>query len=164
MGTEEPLRRLGVTGMVALTLSCAAQVTSMPKRINLTEDGSYLLVTGRWATRTSRERSSLPTANAVRVECWKQLKVCKETLALLYQPHDKSVPSGSSSDLAILVEDYQVIEWSNNLIRSRATPRAADIDIEVSVDDQSVTRVSRETSARGASVGTDPNVEAWRLE
>jgi hypothetical protein len=114
--------------------------------------------------KTAREHSSLPTANSVQVICARDTQKCTESLALLYTPGDPSMPSNGGSHLAVLTQEYAVVEWTDTAVTARAEPRAADLEIRVSLLDHSAERVARDTSARGASVSEAGNVEHWVFE
>src|SRR5437867_3831501 len=141
---------LVVLGLVLC--SCTPEVRTFPKSITLSRDPSQLLfLQGRWAVKTAPEHSSLPTANSVQVICSRDTQKCTESLALLYTPGDPAMPSNGGSHLAVLTQEYAVVEWTDKTITARGDPRAADLEIHVSLLDHSAERLARETSARGAT-------------
>jgi len=61
-------------------------------------------------------------------------------------------------------EEFRVLEWPQNSIVARAQPRAADVDLRISLVDKTAERTSRETAARGAKGANPTGVHLWRLE
>ena len=61
-------------------------------------------------------------------------------------------------------EQFRVIEWTGTTIAARAEPRAADIDLRISLTNRTAERSSRETAARGAQGGNPQNVTQWVLQ
>lgn len=142
-----------------------AEVRTLPKSVVLTgQDGKMLVVNGRWAVKTAPERSSLPSANAVQVVCSRSARTCTEILALLYTAADNAMPTQGGNSLQVLTQEYSIVEWTGSTVVARAAPRAADLEIRVSLVDNSAERIARETGARRGTK-TDPrNVEHWVLE
>jgi hypothetical protein len=89
------------------------------------------------------------------------MKVCRETIALLYSELDKWHNSGGL--LAINFEEYEVVSWSPSQVVAIAKPRAADLELRISVEHESAERTYRETEARGAK-GASPIPVRWVLK
>src|SRR5881296_613290 len=147
--TPRGLTLLAVFGLVLS--SCTPDVGTLPKSITLSPaPHQTLFMNGRWVVKTAPEHSSLPTANSVQVICVHDRQRCTESLALLYSPTDHAMSSDRGSYLAVLTQEYEVVEWTETTITARAQPRAANLEIRVSLLDHSADRVARETAARGA--------------
>ena len=166
MVTEGFFRTVSFLMGLGLSLSsCSGQVSStLPKSVAFTDGGRTLVVVGKWVVNSPPAHSSLPSANAVQVVCERDKQVCVESLALLYRPGDRAMPAEGGEHLAVLTERYSVVEWTPTIIRAQAAPRAADLELRISVIDGSVERIARETTARGAQTTEPRNVEHWVLE
>jgi hypothetical protein len=133
------------------------------KRVLVDDDGTFAVIEGMWRSTTGRPSIDMPAVNSVRIECEKSRRVCTEHVAKFLQPSDDLQGRVGQPHLFLMKETFRVLEWSPTRIIARAEPRAADIDLRISVADQSVERTSRETAARGAT-GADPsNIQQWRL-
>jgi hypothetical protein len=66
--------------------------------------------------------------------------------------------------LFLAKERFRVVEWTGTTIIARAEPRAADIDLRISLSERSAERTSRETSSRGAQDANPQNVTQWVLQ
>jgi hypothetical protein len=125
--------------------------------MHLEEDRSYLLIEGRWR-RLGNSRSVLvPDMNHVRVECYRRERVCIEHIAKLITPDDDDTGLATTKSLFVMKETFQIGEWTEDTISARATPRAADLNLRISLRDGVAERSARWTPARGAEV-SDPSV------
>lgn len=153
------------SGMVLLFLSGCSNIThieSPPKSIQVLDNGNVYLE-GRWK-RISSETSYkiVPKYNTVYILCDKKSGVCTETEALLMRKEDN--PIISNSLLYPQQFTYAITEWSDSVVRAERRPRAADVEIRISLADKSAEKSFRETSARGAE-SSNPNVSGhWILE
>ena len=147
----------------SLALGCSAEVRSPSKNIVVDrETRDFASLEGRWVSLTPREIAVLPSANSVSVVCHRQTQTCTETIAMLVRETDKGL-SISAGLLFPQVQDYQIVEWTETLIRAQAKPRAANLEILINLVDQAAERNLRETSERGAQITGSPSVEHWVL-
>jgi hypothetical protein len=61
-------------------------------------------------------------------------------------------------------EEFRILEWSESLVVARAEPRAADIELRISLIDRAAERTLRETGARGAQGSHFGKIEHWILD
>jgi hypothetical protein len=140
-------------------------ITTDRKKIDVIDGGNYVRVQGTWRRISARPTITVPTVNSVRVECDKPRRVCTEYVAKLIQKRDDPLGNLVSKPYLFLSrEEFRVLEWSRTIIAARAEPRAADIDLRISLIDLSAERTSRETSARGTMGAKPSDVEQWVLE
>lgn len=139
-------------------------VARNPHGFQLSESGDYLSATGRWASSTDRPSIEVPRVNSVALECWKERGLCMEYLAKLIQPADDVSGSVDRPTLFSFGNEYRIVEWSASTITARYTPRAADVEIRISLVDETVERSSQETAACSAEGGEPSNVAHWVLE
>lgn len=143
--------------------ACSQQIKSYRKIIAVDkETNSWARVEGRWEfISENKENNSLPATNAVLIDCDKSSGVCRETIAALYRENKAKLPY---SVLGVIPQDYRIVEWSESLIQAEAKPRAADIEIRISLVNNSAERSARETGERGAKGANPDNVEHWVLK
>jgi len=150
----------------ALTSACSPAEDVRPNKKLLLSDptNTRIFIEGTWEALTPRITAEIPKINSVSIECNRSTRICIEHIAKLIRPSENPI-SGTSHSLLLLQEaTFDVMEWSKETITARSQPRAADIDLRISLVDKSVERSSRETSARGAE-GAQPNlVDHWKLE
>lgn len=138
-------------------ISCSSQdeVRSPSKNVTAVEK-DWVSVRGRWKIiANTAQTTALPSINSVHIVCDKPSRTCRETLALLYPP--EGYGTKKNRFLSALEISYEVIEWSNEIIRANYRAPVADVELSISVKDTFVERRSRETTARGSTT-SDPNV------
>lgn len=154
-----------VAWIVALaTLGRAEEIRTNPKLFQVAQSREIIIIEGTWRNVTGGPSVQIPQANSVRVECHRNLKTCIEHIAKLIRPSDDSSGSIKQPTLFVMKEEFRVLEWSQNSIVARAQPRAADVDLRISLVDKTAERTSRETAARGAKGANLTSVHLWMLE
>ena len=118
-----------------------AEITTDQKQFVVSSDRRHIMVQGTWRRISERATVEVPRVNSVRIEC-----------GTMERPY-----------LFLMKEQFRVIEWTGTTITARAEPRAADIDLRISLADRSVERTSRETGSRGAQGAKPENVSQWVL-
>ena len=142
----------------------ADEVRTNPRLFQLKDSGATVIIEGTWRITTGAPSLEVPRANSVRLECHRTTKRCTEHIAKLIRPLDDSSGFVKESTLLLMNEEFRVVEWSQNVIVARAVPRAADVELRVSLVDRTAERTSRETSARGAHGANPAALHVWRLE
>ncbi|HUL36535.1 MAG TPA: hypothetical protein VLW47_02535 [Thermodesulfobacteriota bacterium] len=142
------------------------QIHSSKKRVvaeNL-GGGDFVVAAGRWKTIASRTKyPKLALINTTYIFCSKRLMTCEEATANLYTPEDPSKDS-SESFLNVFIMDYNIIDWSGDIVRAKHEAHVADIQLRISVKDGLAERSYRETMVRGSETA-DPNIsQNWILE
>jgi hypothetical protein len=161
------MRRYTTLLLFLSPLWCSAaelDISTAQKRITVMGGGAYVTVGGTWRRTSTRPSINTPTINTISIECDRARHVCEEYMAKVLQPTDD--PAGNLGVRYLFVDKtvFRVLEWSSIVIEARAEYRAADIDLRISLADQTVERRFRETGARGAQ-GADPlRVDQWVLE
>jgi hypothetical protein len=140
-----------------------AEITTDQKQFVVSSDRRHVMVQGSWRRISQRATVEVPRVNSVRIECDRTAGVCNEYVAKFIQKTDD--PSGTMERpyLFLMKEQFRVVEWTGTTITARAEPRAADIDLRISLADRSVERTSRETGSRGAQGAKPENVSQWVL-
>ena len=140
-------------------------VETLPKEILVDETrGEFVIATGRWQSATQTGVTRIPAVNAVEVTCYKPQGICRESIGMLYTGLDEDIRrEGYGNVLTMSTHDYSVREWSDRTIIAVEKPRAADIEIRISLEHKTAERTLRETGARGAA-GPSPIPRRWILE
>jgi hypothetical protein len=134
------------------------------KSIAILDGDRYAVVVGTWRRLSERSSIEIPALNSVHIECEKARRICDEYVAKVLQPSDHPDSGAHETLLFGHRTVFQILTWSRTLITARAEPRAADIDLRISLADQSAERTSRETGARGALGANPSHVTQWILE
>jgi hypothetical protein len=150
--------------MALAAVGRAEEVRTNPKLFQVAQSGEIVIIEGTWRIATGGPSVEVPNANSVRVECHRSLRTCIEHIAKLIQPSDDASGLVKQPTLFVIKEEFRVLEWSQKAIIARAQPRAADIDLRISLVDRTAQRTSRETAARGAESGNPTAIHLWRLE
>ena len=156
-------RRLFLLPSLLIAVSALA-IESNNKTFSLNDDGTRVVVEGRWKRVTGKPSVTVPNINSVRIECYKSTGNCRESMAKLIRKPDDGSGHIDRDYLFVMVEDYTILEWTPAVLTARAKPRAADIELRISFGDKSAERTSRETSERGAKGANPTAVEHWVLE
>lgn len=126
------------------------------------ETKSIVSFEGRWKALSQHKMSMIPPINTVIGHCNKKSLICSETIALYYRPDDRT-PSGDPY-LYLQTHDYRIVEWTSTRITAREEAPVADIEIRISLADNSIERSAKETTVRGSTTA-DPNISRhWILE
>lgn len=123
-----------------------------------------MIIEGHWVPVLEKGTTEIPIANSVHLECHRDSQICTESMAKLITPLDD--PSAASEGhLFVFVQSFKIRSWSDALIVAKAEPRAADVEIRISVSKGkgTVERFSTETNARGAE-NPRPGIDRWLLK
>ena len=151
--------------ILLLTVSVRGeQITTDKKDFLVSGDGKYVVLQGTWRRTSQRPTVEVPYVNSVRIECDRTAKICNEYVAKFIQKTDDPLGAVERPYLFLMKEQFRVIEWTGTTIAARAEPRAADIDLRISLTNRTAERSSRETAARGAQGGNPQNVTQWVLQ
>jgi hypothetical protein len=153
--------------MLIVLASCGlgeGDIKSDLKRLDLSDSGEQLVLQGKWRNVTGRPSVTVPRVNSVRIECDKGSLICTEYIAKLIQKSDDPSSVVDKRYLFLMKEGFRILEWSDSAIVARAEPRAADIELRISLKDDAAERTSRETEARGAAGANPSEVEHWVLD
>ncbi len=131
---------------------------------NIHEDKELALVTarGRWRAVDEADAAHIPAVNSVDITCDKVKMVCTESIAKLYTELD-DLDSIWSGRLFAFTNEYKVLEWTSSDVIAIHKPRAADIQISISLAHNIAFKEFTGTSARGA-IDPNPEVQLWVLE
>ena len=161
------MRRATLAGAAVLLVAVSVygeQITTDRKQFFISNDGRYVVLQGTWRRISQRATVEIPHVNSVRIECHRSGRVCSEYVAKLIQKADDPTGAVERPYLILMKEQFRVIEWTATTITARAEPRAADVDLRISLADESAERTSRETAARGAQGANPTNVTQWVLQ
>jgi hypothetical protein len=150
--------------MAIIAVGRAEEVRTNPKLFQVAQSGEVVIIEGTWRNVTGGPSVEVPRANSVRLECRRSLMTCIEHIAKLIQPSDDSSGFVKQPTLFVMKEEFRVLEWSQTALVARAQPRAADMDLRISLVDRTAQRTSRETAARGAEGANPTAIHLWRLE
>ena len=139
-------------------------IKSDPKGIILDASGSYLILQGKWRNVTESPSIVVPRVNTTRIECEKRTLRCDEYIAKLIEKSDDPTGFVERRYLWLMKEEFRILEWSESLVVARAEPRAADIELRISLIDRAAERTLRETGARGAQGSHFGKIEHWILD
>lgn len=141
-----------------------AEITTNQKQFVVSSDRTSVIVHGTWYRIAERPTVEVPRVNSVRIECDRTAGVCNEYVAKFIQKTDDPTGTVERAHLFLMKEQFRVIEWTETTITARAEPRAADIDLRISLADRSAERTSRETESRGAKGANSQNVTQWVVQ
>ncbi len=161
------MRIVTLAAVLILLLSipvCGEQIKTDQKNFLVSGDGRYVVLQGTWRRTSQQPTVEVPYLNSVRIECDRGARMCNEYIAKFIQKRDDPLGAVERPYLFLMKEQFRVIEWTGTAITARAEPRAADIDLRISLTDRTAERVSRETAARGAQGANPQNVTQWALE
>jgi len=142
----------------------AEQITTDQKAFTVSADGRYIVLQGTWRRFSQRATVEVPDVNSVRIECDRTAGICHEYVAKFIQKTDDPIGAVERPYLFLMKEQFRVLEWTGTTITARAEPRAADIDLRISLVDRTAERTSRETASRGAQGANPQSVTRWVLQ
>jgi hypothetical protein len=139
---------------------------SMSKLIMISRDHGQVFIFGRWSgVADTRSRILIPKTNTAYVICDRQAMTCSETLALFYSPDEiDRIPYKKHDKLIEISHKYRIIEWTSSAILARDETKSAGIDLKISLSDERVERIYRETGAEGAKTGKPDVFRHWVLK
>lgn len=169
---KEPLPLVAVVAAgLQLAAACTpgaarlSEIRSMPYSLSGKAEHGSIVAMGCWVP-TANERSAVATLNAAHLVCDRAQGRCTEALANLHSTLDpmyrETFGRGERPLLTSDITEFRITQWSPTEIRALSRPRAADVEIRVSLVEKAVVRVATETSARGAA-GANPTPQVWRL-
>jgi hypothetical protein len=151
--------------IILLTVSIRGEeITTDQKNFLVSGDGRYVVLQGTWRRSSQRPTVEVPYVNSVRIECDRTSRICNEYVAKFIQKTDDPLGAVERPYLFLMKEQFRVIEWTGTTIAARAEPRAADIDLRISLTTRTAERSSRETAVRGAQGANPQNVTQWALQ
>ena len=151
--------------ILLLTVSVRGeQITTDQKDFLVSGNGRFVVLQGTWRRTSQRPTVEVPYVNSVRIECDRTAKICNEYVAKFIQKTDDPAGTMERPYLFLMKEEFRVIEWTGTTIAARAEPRAAHIDLRISLTNRTAERSSRETAARGAQGANPQNVTPWVLQ
>lgn len=145
------------TVAVPCSLSGELEVRGIPKHVgSLAEhdNSGYVSAQGRWRLVSEGGHSiQLTRANSVDISCEKTTRKCKEAIASLWSKDDAKRVGMESLEgfLDVQTNEYDIIEWSNSLIRAIARLPVADIEIQISLLKETASRLYRERADKTSS-------------
>ena len=126
------------------------EVRGIPKRVGTVAEHpelGFVSATGMWRlVGEERHAVQLPRANSVEIVCDEPTRRCREAIAMLYSKEDaKRVRMDTVEGfLDVQTYEYEINEWSDTLIRAIARRPVADIEIQISLSNQTAFRSYRE--------------------
>ena len=126
------------------------EVRGIPKRVSTPaehREAGFVSATGMWRLASEgRHAVQLPRANSVEIVCDEATRRCREAIAMLYGKEDaKRVRMDATEGfLDVQTYEYEITEWSDTLIRAITRRPVADIEIQVSLSNQTASRLYRE--------------------
>jgi hypothetical protein len=141
-----------------------AEITTDQKQFVVSNDRRHAMVQGTWRRTSERVTVEVPRVNSVRIECNRTAEVCNEYIAKFIQKTDDPAGTMERPYLFLMKEQFHVIAWTGTTITARAEPRAANIEIRISLADRSAERTSRETGTRDEQGANSQNVTQWVLQ
>jgi len=143
------------------TVLTPEQVQSQFKSVTATDNSVF--VQGRWKrTGGNKTYSKPPLINTVAITCDKKSMTCRETIAELLTPQE--ISGFEKPQLFIDENTYQILDWTDDIIRSVYLSPVADFELIISIKDDAAERSWRETKARGNETSDPENYENWTLE
>ena|SRR3989338_2573636 len=135
-------------------------IESPQRSLVIAEDS--LQAEGRWKKRGGSDNGIISEINFASIICLKSNMICIENLSLLITP--KEGGNLQNPLLYINTFEYKITEWTDKVLKAETKPRAADIDIRISLTDEFVEKNFRETNARGAEISNPTISGYWTLE
>jgi hypothetical protein len=132
--------------------------------VRLRSTTAAVVLQGAWRRTSHRPTVEVPYVNSVCIECDRTARICNEYVAKFIQKTDDPLGAVERPYLFLMKEQFRVIECTGTTIAARAEPRAADIDLRISLTNRMAERSSRETAARGAQGANPQNVTQWVLQ
>jgi hypothetical protein len=148
-------------GLGVAICSCQPQIDTPPKKVIVDDTLGHVSFQGSWRAIAQLGFAVIPTINTTSGQCWKQTMQCTESIAMLFRKSDNTLDKGTW--LNVQVDTYQVVEWTSTSIYAKEEATVNDIELRISLKDQSAERFSRETQARGASTANPEISRHWIL-
>ena len=142
-------------GSQAWTIPCKPDgeflIHAPEKSIQLVADypqfGTWIVAEGKWRrTSGGGKYVRLVEVNSVYIDCYQRTKKCTERRAVLWTKADTErveIPSMEGL-LHTDFDEYEIVEWTPELVRAIYRAPVADIEIQISVKNKTATRSYRE--------------------
>lgn len=119
---------------------------------------NWISAQGRWKKQAGTF-SRTPSLNSVQIMCDLGAGVCREVRAVLTSRADEDFRPPQF--MFALTDDYNVLSFSDGVLRARSETDAFDIDLTIWLKEKLVEKNWRETRTRG-NLTADPN--NWLME
>jgi hypothetical protein len=143
--------------------SKADTIHSIPKNIILEKD--FVLLEGKWEQTTKKIKLTfpiIPKINSTQILCYRQSMQCVESEAKVITPQETK--DLKENLLTVDRFEYQIIEWSDTLLRAKREAPVADVELRVSFADKSADKSFSETRARGSETANPEVFGHWILK
>jgi len=135
-------------------------IESPPKSI--IKKDNFVFAEGRWKALPGTKPNIISKINFTSISCNKNDMSCKEIESILFTP--KEQPIIKNNLLYNQEFSYQIIDWSDDIIKAKREAPVADIEITISLKDNFVEKSFRETKARGSETANPDIYGKWILE
>jgi len=135
-------------------------IQSIPKTISIKKD--FILLEGRWEKTTKGYSHIISDINSTLITCDKNSMMCVEREAMVITTQERSLLKENLLDIQEF--EYQIIEWSDTLLRAKREAPVADVELRISFKDESVEKSFRETKARGSETANPEVFGHWILK
>lgn len=135
-------------------------IETPPKSIKKTEN--FVFAEGRWKALPGTKPSIISRINFTSITCNRNTMTCEEIESVLFTP--KEQPIIKSNLLYNQEFTYQIIDWSDDIIKAKREAPVADIEITISLKDNFAEKNFRETKARGSETANPDIYGKWILE
>jgi len=150
-----------ILGILSLGFTALADETSsLPKKITVSND--EVEVIGRWVSAVPLPAPILSRINSVEIVCNRVRGTCQEAVASLYTKID--VPQLPRPFLNVSLSEYKVTRWDASSITAISAKPAADIEIQIDLKTEAITRQHRETKAHGNQTANPDRIVRWELK
>jgi predicted small secreted protein len=135
-------------------------IETTPKSIS--KKANYVFAEGRWKALPGSRASIISKINFTSITCDRNNMTCNEIESLVFTP--KEQPILKKNLLYNQEFSYEIIDWTDDIIKAKREAPVADIEITISIKDRFAEKSYRETKARGSDTA-DPNIYGkWILE
>ncbi len=157
---------VAVTSLLVPDVLIAEPIHTNSRSFQAAKDGSSVIIEGSWHRASKRVTIDIPAANSFRIECLRNVGMCREYIAKLITPEEtkaSGILGREGTYLYLDVWTFKIQSWDDKHIVAKAEPRAADMYLRISLADRSVERTSQETNARGAT-GATKDIDVWQFK
>ena len=124
--------------------------------------GDFVFAEGRWKALQGTKPNIISKINFTHITCNRNNMTCEEIESLVFTPKEQPV----LKDNLLYSQEftYQIINWTNDIIKAKRDAPVADIDITISLKDNFAEKSFRETKARGSDTANPSIYGKWVLE
>lgn len=148
--------------VLSLLIGCSDlnSIGSPPKNIKKMEN--FIFVEGRWKALPGTKPSIISKINFTSITCNRNSMTCKEIESFVFTPKEQPI----LKDNLLYNEEftYQILDWTNDIIKAKREAPVADVEIIVSLKDNFAEKSFRETKARGSETSNPDIYGKWVLE